>query len=134
MARPIGIEGPRDRDGIKVIHTSTSEVYGTPRSVPIGEDHALQAQSPYAATKIAADQLALSIVRANQRARPGRAFAPTGEWTAKALASLPSLDELRGTIVGLLQAPATKVARVLQAPACQLARVTSAYATKGKAA
>ncbi len=52
----------------------------------------------------------------------------------KALASLPSLDELRGMIVGLLQAPATKVARVLQAPACQLARVTNAYATKGEAA
>lgn len=48
----------------------------------------------------------------------------------KALASLPSLDELRGKIVGLLQAPATKVATVLQAPASQLARVLSAYAKK----
>lgn len=45
----------------RVIHTSTSEVYGTPKSVPIREDHQLQAQSPYAATKIAADQLALSF-------------------------------------------------------------------------
>ena len=41
----------------------------------------------------------------------------------KALAALPSLDELRGKIVGLLQAPATKIAGVLQAPAGQLARV-----------
>ena len=48
----------------------------------------------------------------------------------KALARLPSLDELRGTIVGLLQAPATKIARVIQAPAAQLARVMNAYATK----
>lgn len=48
----------------------------------------------------------------------------------KALASLPSLDELRAKIVGLLQAPATKVATVLQAPAAQLARVLSAYAKK----
>lgn len=48
----------------------------------------------------------------------------------KALASLPSLDELRGKIVGLLQAPATKIATVLQAPAAQLARVLSAYAKK----
>jgi large subunit ribosomal protein L10 len=48
----------------------------------------------------------------------------------EALASLPSLDELRGKIVGLLQAPATKIAGVLQAPASQLARVLSAYATK----
>lgn len=52
----------------------------------------------------------------------------------KALASLPSLDELRGKIVGLLQAPATKVAGVLQAPAGQLARVMGAYASKDEAA
>ncbi|MBT7746645.1 MAG: 50S ribosomal protein L10, partial [Alphaproteobacteria bacterium] len=52
----------------------------------------------------------------------------------KALASLPSLDELRGKIVGLLQAPATKVAGVVQAPASQLARVMGAYASKGEAA
>ena len=42
------------------------------------------------------------------------------------LASLPSLDELRGKLIGVLQAPATKVAGVLQAPAGQLARVLSA--------
>lgn len=41
-----------------VVHTSTSEVYGTARRVPITEDHMLQAQSPYAASKIAADKLA----------------------------------------------------------------------------
>lgn len=46
------------------------------------------------------------------------------------LASLPSLDQLRGKIIGLLQAPATKVAGVLAAPAGQLARVFNAYATK----
>jgi len=48
----------------------------------------------------------------------------------KALATLPSLDELRAKIVGLLVAPATKLATVTQAPAAQLARVLSAYATK----
>lgn len=48
----------------------------------------------------------------------------------KALATLPSLDELRGKLVGLLQAPATKVAGVVQAPAGQLARVIQAYADK----
>ena len=52
----------------------------------------------------------------------------------KALASLPSLDELRGRLVGLLQAPATKIAGVLQAPAGQLARVLNAYASKDQAA
>lgn len=44
------------------------------------------------------------------------------------LASLPSLDELRGKLIGLLQAPATRVATVLQAPAGQVARVFAAYA------
>lgn len=44
-----------------VIHTSTSEVYGTARVVPITEDHPLQGQSPYAATKIGADAIALSF-------------------------------------------------------------------------
>jgi large subunit ribosomal protein L10 len=48
----------------------------------------------------------------------------------KALAELPSLDELRGKIVGLLLAPATKLAGVIQAPAGQLARVVGAYANK----
>ena len=48
----------------------------------------------------------------------------------KALATLPSLDELRAKIVGLLVAPATKLATVTQAPAVQLARVFNAYAEK----
>ena len=50
-----------------------------------------------------------------------------------ALATLPSLDQLRGKLIGLLQAPATKVAGVLQAPAGQLARVMGAYAAKDAA-
>ncbi len=49
------------------------------------------------------------------------------------LAKLPSLDQLRGKIVGLLQAPATRIAGVLAAPAGQLARVVNAYATKDAA-
>ncbi|GAA0733104.1 50S ribosomal protein L10 [Sphingomonas japonica] len=48
----------------------------------------------------------------------------------KALAELPSLDELRAKIVGLVQAPATKLATITQAPAAQLARVLSAYSEK----
>ena len=52
----------------------------------------------------------------------------------KALASLPSLNTLRGKIIGLLQAPATKVAGVLQAPAGQVARVFSAYGAKADGA
>jgi large subunit ribosomal protein L10 len=52
----------------------------------------------------------------------------------KALAELPSLDELRGKLIGLIQAPATKIAGVLQAPGGQIARVLSAYASKSEAA
>ena len=52
-AREIGVK--------RVVHTSTSEVYGTARFVPITEAHPLQGQSPYSATKIAADQLAYSF-------------------------------------------------------------------------
>jgi len=50
-----------------------------------------------------------------------------------ALAKLPSLDQLRAKLVGLLQAPATRIAGVVQAPAAQLARVLSAYAAKDAA-
>ncbi|KAF0096808.1 MAG: large subunit ribosomal protein L10 [Hyphomonadaceae bacterium] len=46
------------------------------------------------------------------------------------LATLPSLDELRGKIIGIIQAPASKIAAVVQAPAAQLARVVKAYADK----
>ena len=49
----------------------------------------------------------------------------------KALATLPSIDELRGKIIGLLQAPATKIAGVLQAPAGAVARVIAAHAKQG---
>ncbi|HET7849732.1 MAG TPA: 50S ribosomal protein L10 [Pseudolabrys sp.] len=52
----------------------------------------------------------------------------------KALASLPSLDELRAKIVGLIQAPATKIAQVVNAPAAKVARVVQAYACKESAA
>jgi len=52
----------------------------------------------------------------------------------KNLASLPSLDELRGQLVGLINSPATKIAGVLQAPAAQLARVMGAKAAQGDAA
>ena len=58
------IQAARDLGVEKVVHTSTSEVYGTARFVPITEDHPLQGQSPYSATKIGADQLALSFHRA----------------------------------------------------------------------
>jgi NAD dependent epimerase/dehydratase len=51
------------KHGVRVIQTSTSEVYGTPETVPITEAHPLRPQSPYAASKVASDQLALSFHR-----------------------------------------------------------------------
>jgi NAD dependent epimerase/dehydratase len=55
------VQAARDLGIQKVIHTSTSEVYGTARFVPITEEHPLQGQSPYSASKIGADQLAMSF-------------------------------------------------------------------------
>ena len=55
------LQAAKELDLTKVIHTSTSEVYGTAQFVPITEEHPLQGQSPYSATKIAADQLAYSF-------------------------------------------------------------------------
>jgi len=52
----------------------------------------------------------------------------------KALAALPSLNELRGRLLGMLQTPATRIAGILQAPGGQLARVLAAYAKKDEAA
>lgn len=55
------VQAARDLGVAKVVHTSTSEVYGTARFVPITEDHPLQGQSPYSASKIGADQIAMSF-------------------------------------------------------------------------
>ena len=91
----------------------------------------------YSADPIAAAKVAVEFAKDNEKlAILGGAI---GEQVldakgVQALATLPSLDELRGKIVGLVQAPAVKVARVLQAPAGQLARVLGAYAKKGAAA
>lgn len=52
------LQAARELEVEKVVHTSTSEVYGTAQEVPITEDHPLRAQSPYAASKIGADQMA----------------------------------------------------------------------------
>ncbi len=57
------VQAARDHELTKVIHTSTSEVYGTAQYVPITEEHPLQGQSPYSASKIGADQIALSFYK-----------------------------------------------------------------------
>src|SRR5205085_6408581 len=86
---------------------------------------------------VAAPKVAVDFAKANERfvilggAMGKTTLNPDG---VKALAALPSLDELRAKIVGLIQAPATKVAQLLNAPASKLARVVQAYASKSEAA
>jgi NAD dependent epimerase/dehydratase len=74
------LEAARRHDVERLVHVSTSEVYGTPRSLPITERHPIHVQSPYAASKAAADQLALSFWRSFDTpvvvARPFNTYGP----------------------------------------------------------
>ena len=91
----------------------------------------------YSADPVAAARVAVEFSKGNDKLVViGGAMAENrlDEAAVKALATLPSLDELRGKLLGLLNAPATKVAGVVQAPASQLARVFSAYAQQDEAA
>ncbi len=91
----------------------------------------------YSEDPVAAPKVAIEFAKTNDKlvilggAMGATNLDPAG---VKALASLPSLDELRGKIVGLVQAPASKIAQVVNAPAGQLARVFGAYAAKDEAA
>ncbi|MDA9244113.1 NAD-dependent 4,6-dehydratase LegB [Amylibacter sp.] len=73
-------QAARENGVTRVIHTSTSEVYGTAKYVPIDENHPLQAQSPYSATKIAADAMAMSFYHSFKLpvtiARPFNTYGP----------------------------------------------------------
>lgn len=85
---------------------------------------------------VAAAKVAIDFAKTNDRleivggSMGAQVLNPEG---IKALASLPSLDELRGRLIGLIQAPATKIAQVIVAPASKLARVFNAYAEKDAA-
>lgn len=91
----------------------------------------------YSGDPIAAPKVAADFAKANEKfvilggAMGRTALDANG---VRALASLPSLDELRARIVSLVQAPATKIAQVVNAPGAKLARVVQAYASKGEAA
>jgi large subunit ribosomal protein L10 len=91
----------------------------------------------YSGDPIAAPKVATDFAKANEKfvilggAMGKTALDPNA---VKALASLPSLDELRAKIVGLVQAPATKIAQLVNAPAAKVARVIQAYASKSEAA
>jgi len=90
----------------------------------------------YSQDPVAAPKVVSEFAKANEQfailggAMGKTALNPEG---VKALASLPSLDELRGKLVGLIQAPATKLAQLANAPAAKVARVVQAYASKGAA-
>ena len=87
----------------------------------------------YSTDPVAAAKVAVSYANANDKlsivggSMAGQLLDPSG---VNALATLPSLNELRSKLVGMLKTPATRVATVLQAPAGQLARVLGAYAKK----
>jgi large subunit ribosomal protein L10 len=87
----------------------------------------------YSGDPIAAPKVATDFAKANAKfviiggAMGKTALNPDG---VKALAALPSLDELRAKLIGLIQAPATKIAQLATAPAAKLARVVQAYANK----
>ena len=91
----------------------------------------------YSTDPVAAARVAVDFAKENEKLVViGGAMGDTvlDESGVKALASLPSLDELRAKLVGMLNTPATRIAGVTQAPAAQLARVFSAYANQGEAA
>jgi len=73
-------QAAKEHGNIRVIHTSTSEVYGTAQYTPIDEEHPMQPQSPYSATKIAADAMAMSFYNAFNLpvtiARPFNTYGP----------------------------------------------------------
>jgi large subunit ribosomal protein L10 len=91
----------------------------------------------YSSDPVAAAKVAVDFAKGNEKlvilggAMGLTALNPDG---VKALATMPSLDELRAKLVGLVQAPATKVAQVVNAPAAKLARVFGAYAKRDEAA
>jgi large subunit ribosomal protein L10 len=91
----------------------------------------------YSGDPVAAPKVAVDFAKVNEKlVILGGAMGKTtlNVDGVKALATLPSLDELRAKLVGLVQAPATKVAQVVNAPAAKLARVFGAYAKTGEAA
>lgn len=91
----------------------------------------------YSKDPIAAPKVASDFAKANEQfVILGGSMGKTAldQNGVKALASLPSLDELRAKILGLLVAPATKIAQLTNAPAAKVARVVQAYASKGEAA
>jgi len=91
----------------------------------------------YSSDPVTAPKVAVEFAKTNEKlVILGGAFGQTNldPDGVKALAALPSLDELRATLVGLIATPARRIAQVVAAPAAQVARVVGAYAEKSEAA
>lgn len=96
------LQAARELEVEKVIHTSTSEVYGTAKFVPISESHPLQAQSPYSASKIGSDQIAMSFYSSFNTPvsiiRPFNTFGPRQSTRAVIPTIITQIAEGRRTI------------------------------------
>lgn len=124
--------------GFKVIKNRVTRLAlaGTPYQ-PLADMFKGPTAIAYSSDPVAAAKVATDYAKKNEKlVLVGGAIGETALSVneVKALAGLPSLNELRAKLVGLLQAPATKIAVVCRAPAAQLARVVGAYAAKSEAA
>lgn len=109
---------------------------GTP-CAPLSEYFTGPTAIGYSDDPVAAPKVLVDFAKENEKLQiiggiMGQTLLDTGG--VKALATLPSLDELRAKLIGMLNTPAIRIARVLNAPGEQVARVIQAYADKGEAA
>lgn len=120
---------------MKVVKNTLSRIAA--KSAGFGEDALALMKGPtaiaYASDEVSAAKGVVEFAKKNENLKVVGGVLASEVLDASAikhLASMPSLDELRGKLIGVLQAPASKIVGVTQAPAGQLARVTKAYATK----
>lgn len=124
----------RSNDATRLIHTSTSEVYGSARFVPITEEHPLQGQSPYAASKIGADQLVTSFHRSfglpTSIVRPFNAYGP--RQTTRAIIPTIISQALAGNVVHLGTTATTRDFNFVTDTAAGFLRVAESDAAIGE--
>ena len=128
------LQAVRAADVRRLVHVSSSEVYGTARSVPITEEHPLNAQSPYAATKTAADQLALSYWHSFETpvvvARPFNTYGP--RQSARAVIPTIVTQALSRDVIELGATSPTRDFLFVEDTAAGLARCASADGVEGE--
>jgi NAD dependent epimerase/dehydratase len=128
------LEAVRRFDVSRLVQVSSSEVYGTAQSVPIREDHPLNPQSPYAATKVAADQLALTYAYSFGTpvvlARPFNTFGP--RQSARAVISSIISQALTRDVVEVGSTTPTRDFLYVEDTAAGLARCAAAIGVEGE--